>query len=732
MKERASTMAVESMRECVGARVREQTRARYPDSKGWVERSGQRLFYELYGEGEETVFLLPTWSLVHSRHWKMQIPYLARHFRVLVMDGLGNGRSDRCRDPNRYAAEEFARDCLAVMDETDTERAVMVALSRGAQWLLEVGRLAPERVAGAAFLGPLFPYTRSHWKVLLAPWVSSAFDRRLPVYRSWLRMNAVHWTEDYREFAQWFIARCFTEPHSTKGIEDGVGWALDTDPETLIATARTTNPRTRRVLRELASEPASPVLVIHGDRDRINPFRDGRALANLASGQLEVVSGGGHFVHARKPVQVNLALRDFCEDSFGRPRTPRDPTVHRADGRPRALYISSPIGLGHAQRDVAIAKKLRELHPDLEIDWLAQHPVTRVLESEGESIHPASAALASESRHIEAESAEHDLHCFQALRRMDEILLSNFMLFHDIVREQRYDLWIGDEAWELDYYLHENPGEKRAPFVWLTDFVGYLPMSDGGDRERFVTADYNAEMIGHIARHPHVRDRAIFVGDPDDIVPDRFGPNLPTIRGWTEQNFTFAGYVTGFDPGEFADRESLRSELGYGSEERVCIVTVGGSGVGGDLLRRVIASFPEAKRLVPELRMIVVAGPRIDPASLPTHAGLEIRPYVHELYRHLAACDLAVVQGGLTTAMELTANRRPFIYFPLKHHFEQNLHVRHRLDRYRAGRRMDFDDAPPETIAQAIAQEIGRDVDYRPVVSDGAARAAVAIAELLS
>ena len=111
--------------------------------------------------------------------------------------------------------------------------------------------------------------------------------------------------------------------------------------------------------------------------------------------------------------------------------------------------------------------------------------------------------------------------------------------------------------------------------------------------------------------------------------------------------------------------------------------------------------------------MIVVAGPRIDPDSLPYLDGLEVRPYVHNLYRHLAACDLAVAQGGLTTAMELTANRRPFIYFPLKHHFEQNFHVHHRLERYGAGRRMDFDDSPPDAIAEAIAEEIGREVDYR-------------------
>ena len=287
------------------------------------------------------------------------------------------------------------------------------------------------------------------------------------------------------------------------------------------------------------------------------------------------------------------------------------------------------------------------------------------------------------------------------------------------------------EAWELDHYLHENPEQKTAIYAWFTDFVGWLPMPDGGEREPFLTADYNAEMIEHIARFPRVRDRAIFVGEPDDIVPGSFGAGLPPIRQWTQEHYDFAGYITGFDPAAFGDRQALRADLGYAPQELVCIVTVGGSGVGAPLLGRVIASFPEAKHLVPQLRMIIVAGPRIDPSTLPAADGLEIRAYVPDLYRHLAACDLAVVQGGLTTAMELTANRRPFIYFPLKHHFEQTFHVRHRLERYRAGRRMDFDHSPPDAIAAAIAQEIGRDVSYRPVAADGAARAAALIAEML-
>src|ERR671936_442892 len=238
-------------------------------------------------------------------------------------------------------------------------------------------------------------------------------------------------------------------------------------------------------------------------------------------------------------------------------------------------------------------------------------------------------------------------------------------------------------------------------------------------------------MIEPIARFPRIRDRAIYVGNEDDIVSDAFGPDLPLIRDWTSEHYDFAGYVTGFDPADFADRTALRAELGYATDEQVCIVTVGGSGVGGHLLRRVIEAFPEAKEKVPALRMVVVAGPRIDPATLPQADGLEVRRYVHELYRHLAACDLAVVQGGLTTAMELTANRRPFLYFPLRHHFEQNFHVRHRLDRYGAGRRMDYGTSTAEAIAAAVAGEIGREVSVRPVDPGAAARTAARIAELL-
>ena len=201
---------------------------------------------------------------------------------------------------------------------------------------------------------------------------------------------------------------------------------------------------------------------------------------------------------------------------------------------------------------------------------------------------------------------------------MDEILLANFMVFHDLAREEDYDLWIGDESWELDYYLHENPEQKTAAYAWFTDFVGWLPMADGGEREAFLTADYNAEMIEHIARYPRVRDRAIFVGDPDDIVAASLRPGPATDPRLDRAALRLRRLHHRLRP---TPARETANALGYRADERVCIVTVGGSGVGGHLLRRVIAAFPEAKDRVPDLRMIVVAGPRIDPASLPTHDG---------------------------------------------------------------------------------------------------------------
>ena len=235
--------------------AREQTRARYPDEEGYVERDGVRLFYEVYGSGEPTVFLLPTWSIIHSRHWKMQIPYLARHCRVLTFDGRGNGRSDRPPEPDAYREEEFAADALAVMDATATERAVLVSLSRGAERSLLARREPPgagrqagvHRAGSAAAARPPRGRTRCRSS-------TSARDEHV----GWGKWNRHYWLEHYDDFLEFFFSQCFTEPHSTKQREDAVGWGLETDAETLVATQLAPRLEDEESVRELLARDRLP------------------------------------------------------------------------------------------------------------------------------------------------------------------------------------------------------------------------------------------------------------------------------------------------------------------------------------------------------------------------------------------------------------------------------------------------------------------------------------------
>ena len=382
---------------------------------------------------------------------------------MITFDGRGNGRSDRPEGSASYLPSVFADDALAVMDAAGTPDAVGVGLSVGALWLLDLMRRAPERLRGTVFIGPALPFAAPPPGRTMPP-----FDERPPSFEGWAKYNRHSWLEDYEGFLHFFFDQCFSEPHSTKPVEDCISWGLETDARVLLDTRPTLQQRASEPVldpdgaRRIAEGFGKPVLVLHGREDRIQSHVAGAELASLTRGRFVMLEGSGHIPQARDPVRVNLELRAFGERLAGPALGPR--RWPRASSRARrALFISSPIGLGHIQRDLAIVRELRRLHPDLEVHWWAQHPVTRVLKEAGEHVHPASHAMASESQHWEEESRDHDLHAFYAFRRMDEILLTNFMHFHDLVSEEPYDLWIGDECWEIDHFLHENPELKRAP-----------------------------------------------------------------------------------------------------------------------------------------------------------------------------------------------------------------------------------------------------------------------------
>jgi pimeloyl-ACP methyl ester carboxylesterase len=284
----------------------EQTRARYPDDEGFVERDGVRVHYEVYGSGEPTFLLLPTWSIIHSRQWKAQIPFLAREHRVVTFDGRGNGRSDRPTESEAYDEREFALDALAVLDATGTDRAVMVGYSLGTPRGLILAVEQPERVAGAVFVGPAYPGGGEPLRARLVPW-----EDELDTDEGWAKYNKHYWLRDHRGFLEFFFGRIFREPHSTKQIEDCVGWGLETTGEILVTAEYGAEPGPDEA-RALAQSVRCPVLVVHGSDDEIASHTRGRALAEHTGGEFVLVEGGGHAPHARDPVFFNLLLRDFA------------------------------------------------------------------------------------------------------------------------------------------------------------------------------------------------------------------------------------------------------------------------------------------------------------------------------------------------------------------------------------------------------------------------------------
>jgi UDP:flavonoid glycosyltransferase YjiC (YdhE family) len=317
---------------------------------------------------------------------------------------------------------------------------------------------------------------------------------------------------------------------------------------------------------------------------------------------------------------------------------------------------------------------------------------------------------------------------------MDEIFCANYMLFDDVVRDTRYDLWAGDECWEVDYYLHENPERKIAPYAFMTDVIGFLPTDAEHDpREAELCTDYNADSIEKRERYPSLRDVSMFIGSWDELPDASFGPGLPRIRPWSRRWFTSVPYVLPFDPDAFADRAGVRAELEMDPDAPLIVSAVGGTAVGIDLLGLVADAFGRLRKEQPGARMLMITGPRIDPRCLPDIEGMDKYGYLPDLVQYLAACDAAVVQGGLSTTMELVGLGRPFVYFPLAHHFEQQHFVAHRLRHYRAGTAMNYATTTSEDLATALQAMLGDGrVAYRPIAPDGAARAADLIVPLLT
>lgn len=708
-------------------------RALAPDTSGYAEHGGHKVHYEVFGSGEPTIVLVHGLPVVHARVWKGNVPLLARHHRVITVDLLGNGLSDRPVDPEAYSIANSFATVQAVLDETGTSRRIVVGSSLGAAVAMVDAAFNPDLVMGIAMLAPSAPVTPPppDWQGLDI----TTFDDPVDLSKTWGVVRREFLRTDFEGFVDFFMAQVTPEPHTAAIREDFLEYAAQTSGDVIEACfdglgagrGQTWPERVER-MRPIVDAVHCPALIIHGTDDRVAPVDSARALAGMLGAELVLVEGGGHAL-AKAAVRVNLELRRFVQRL-----SPRREERHwsTAGTRPRrALYLSSPIGLGHVHRDRAIARELRAIDPDLQIDWLAQPPVSGVLTEHGEQLHPASRLLAAELAAFEQECEQHGLNAFQAFRKTDDVQLTNFHVFDDVVADGDYDVVIADEAWEVDQLLHDNPELKHAPFVWLTDLIGVLPAPGIPDRDLPLIHDANRQMIDHRARHPRVRDLSLFVGNPEDLVDLPLAPDAPTVREWAMAHFGFTGYVLGAAPISEAQKRKARARFGFADGERVCIVSAGGSAAGRDLLARVSAAYPSMRDALPGLRLIAVTGPRIPAGSINAPDGVEVHEYLPDLADRLGAADLAIVQGGLASCMELTANRTPFVYVPLQHHFEQQINVPARLANYGAGLRLDWADLTTDTLTSTLQRLERTPPSWQPVERDGAARAAAAIAEVI-
>lgn len=346
-----------------------------PVADGFVERDGVRTYYAVWGEGVLTVVFAPIYPIVHMSLLKATVPYLSRYFRVVTIDQRGGGRSDRPTEPTAYSLEHYYADMLAVIDHLQLDRLCMVGISSSAMLAIRFAAEQPERVSHLITVGGEFEWGAFDPPPDLHPYVQGMRD-------------------DYAAHIDGFFAALFPEPHSTKQYEDGLLYAWSTTGGTLaLATAGWAG----NDVREYAARVTTPTLMIHGTLDQHVSYESGVELHKLIPhSQMLAIEGGAHGPEARDPVVFNRAVRDFV----GAP--PKDRIWTRAMSRPRrALFLSSPIGLGHVQRDVAIARELRKLVPDLQIDWFTVNPATTYLEREGERVHPITRYLANESHHCQ-------------------------------------------------------------------------------------------------------------------------------------------------------------------------------------------------------------------------------------------------------------------------------------------------------------------------------------------
>jgi UDP:flavonoid glycosyltransferase YjiC (YdhE family) len=389
------------------------------------------------------------------------------------------------------------------------------------------------------------------------------------------------------------------------------------------------------------------------------------------------------------------------------------------NGKSRILFISGSIGLGHVWRDIAIARAIRRQNPNVAIEWLADPNSGNVLKENGEKFVPNVEMPRYGNDLMESEADGYKVNLTAWYMKDMKGFGSNYQIYKEALATGDFDLVVGDEFYDIVTEISRDKAYNGPPMIAIWDFLGFDAVSMSPKERLFVY------IMNRSWTKPNPRfnlKKMIMIGELEDT-PDRpLGLGLPSRRAYTKSNFECVGYVFPFDPANFLNKIKIRQELGYGGEPLI-IASAGGTAIGRPLLDLCCSAYSLMKRKIPDLRMVVVAGPRIPPESIKKVDGVEVRGYVPELYKHFAASDFSICMGGGTTTLELTALRVPFAFFPLEKHFEQELLIAERCRRIGAGINMKFSSTTPEMLAEAATQNIGKKVTYQPIRTNGAENA---------
>ena len=398
-------------------------------------------------------------------------------------------------------------------------------------------------------------------------------------------------------------------------------------------------------------------------------------------------------------------------------------------GIKKVLFISGSLGLGHVGRDIEIAEELRKLHPEIEISWMAESPASDVLEKAGEKLLPEAKLLFSSNAVLEKSAVDYSANLVRWAMNVRKGWGKNGEVYEKISRDYDFDLWIGDEPYDIMIAMVNNPSLKKCPFAVIYDFLG-LDASTWNPVDHIAAYLTNRLWLRFLTSQPSLADASIFIGELEDVPDRRFGFLLPNRRKNAQKLLDFVGYIVPEDMDEFRDKVKAREILGYGDEPLI-LCSIGGTSAGKDLLDLCVRAYPLIKARLENVQMLLVCGPRLSPESIKAPEGVKVLGYVPNLYRHMGAADLCIVSGGGTITLELTALRKPFLYFPLERHFEQEVSVAGRCQRHRAGIKMTCTKTTPEMLAEAALSSIGKEVDYAKIPIDGSREAAKRISEFL-